>query len=808
MSEKLKTYTFLQQLEQGYIRIPRIQRGYAQGRQTKKVDDIRKTFLHTLFQVIKGKRPSTELDFVYGSMNGGAFEPLDGQQRLTTLFLIHWMLGVNLTRKENEKRSVFTYASCPTSEDFSNALVTHDAIALISEALTKRNKAKENKDAKEEDKKCTPSKLIEKRDWFHWEWKFDPSISSMLVMIDSIFSEITSEDNWADKIVDYRANLNNISFNGLNLGDFGLSNELFIKMNARGKQLSDFDKVKSTLEEEIQIQQCEKDLEDKPLATQTVESHWRTLMDGKWSDYFWHTYARNVIASSTDVDDEERKLICLAAAKDCEVQFKKLLLRLIQLQLHSRMPVSDSLREACYRRNANELDNLLVSYSDSLVSFRNQDIKIVGPTETMIDFDALIKQINALLIEEDDRVIDVFRNLPRDTHINCNEINLMQSFLEDTLSNDVSLTFFAALQFLNLYPYTDNNEWRNNFRRWIISLRNMLANDNNTQRIDKRWRYENAMKAIMEMSNDLRVFGAHNNISANDTDFVYRFLESIKQKTYVGIDNQSLKEEADKASLVLSEDIWHQVIETAEQDSYLWGQIRVLLEWSDGDIDRFKNYNSKLAQLLGLIHSNPNRYYIAALKFDPNVWSTSNRLYQLNYDRDNSFKRYLRDFDKELGTNAPFIKKMIDSWIETADELTASEYFENIVNDNTRNTPIWLECIIREPSILDYSYHKRLYEEKGHVILAQLKTKDSHCIDPILKYLQILGAKHQITDKIILDDSKSTPPHRITFNSDKGSYTLQWGEQNGMYKLIESEGLSQELSAYDAVVQFTKLINL
>lgn len=59
MSEKLKTYTFLQQLEQGYIRIPRIQRGYAQGRQTKKVDEIRRTFLHTLFQVIKGERPST-----------------------------------------------------------------------------------------------------------------------------------------------------------------------------------------------------------------------------------------------------------------------------------------------------------------------------------------------------------------------------------------------------------------------------------------------------------------------------------------------------------------------------------------------------------------------------------------------------------------------------------------------------------------------------------------------------------------------------------------------------------------------------
>ena len=377
-------------------------------------------------------------------MKGGAFEPLDGQQRLTTLFLIHWMLGVDLAKKDNDKQSVFTYASCPTSEDFSNSLVTHDAIALIKETIDKRDKAK-----REDKAGITPARLIEKRDWFHWEWKFDPSITSMLVMIDSIFAEIISDEKWEEHLADYNANLNKITFNGLNLGDFGLSNELFIKMNARGKQLSDFDKVKSTLEEEIQIQQSEKDANGTPMASVDDESCWRTLMDGKWSDYFWHTYARKTIVNSKDLPKEDRKRMCLSAAKNCERQFKKLMLRLIQLQLLSKKPTSEELREACYKRNEAEIDNLLIAYNDTLLPLRSSEQRVVGLTETLIDFASLIRTINALLVEDEDGTIsDIFQQLPEDTHVNCNGINLMQSFLEDNVPNDVALIFFAALKFI------------------------------------------------------------------------------------------------------------------------------------------------------------------------------------------------------------------------------------------------------------------------------------------------------------------------------------------------------------------------
>ena len=66
-----------------------------------------------------------------------------------------------------------------------------------------------------------------------WEWKFDPTILSMLVMIDAIFTEMGTD--WNMDLSVCRNNLEHITFNLLNLGAFGLSNELFIKMNARGK---------------------------------------------------------------------------------------------------------------------------------------------------------------------------------------------------------------------------------------------------------------------------------------------------------------------------------------------------------------------------------------------------------------------------------------------------------------------------------------------------------------------------------------------------------------------------------------------
>ena len=75
------------------IEIPMIQRDYAQGRKSPEVDRIRKRFLSSIYTALTENK-SLKLDFVYGDINDNkVLTPLDGQQRLTTLFLLHWYIA-------------------------------------------------------------------------------------------------------------------------------------------------------------------------------------------------------------------------------------------------------------------------------------------------------------------------------------------------------------------------------------------------------------------------------------------------------------------------------------------------------------------------------------------------------------------------------------------------------------------------------------------------------------------------------------------------------------------------------------------
>lgn len=210
------------------IKIPIIQRDYAQGRTSEKVEKIRNRFLQALYNAIVGQKHIT-LDFVYGDVSEeGVLTPLDGQQRLTTLFLLHWYIA----KKEKETEvseyiflNKFSYATRFSSRDFCKELVNYTPNfneTVISDSITNQH-------------------------WYPSQWKNDPTIQGMLVMIDAIHAKFKAEENLWEKLVNNQM----ISFYFLPLTEMGLSDDLYIKMNSRGKPLTPFEHFKAEFEEII-----------------------------------------------------------------------------------------------------------------------------------------------------------------------------------------------------------------------------------------------------------------------------------------------------------------------------------------------------------------------------------------------------------------------------------------------------------------------------------------------------------------------------------------------------------------------------
>lgn len=125
MPTKYTLYSLCQSYDK--IEIPIIQRDYAQGR--KDQDVLRNKFVDYLLSALK-EHTAIELDFVYGEERHDiakdgktkvmTFIPIDGQQRLTTLWLLHWFLAVKENRlaEISSILSKFTYETRPTAHDF------------------------------------------------------------------------------------------------------------------------------------------------------------------------------------------------------------------------------------------------------------------------------------------------------------------------------------------------------------------------------------------------------------------------------------------------------------------------------------------------------------------------------------------------------------------------------------------------------------------------------------------------------------------------------------------------------------------
>ena len=224
-------YSFKQLIEQYVIEIPEIQRDYVQGQDDGKAIAIRQKLSRDLLS-----DREVYLFFIYGQVCNGMFIPLDGQQRLTTLFLLHWYLSV-INDKANEFYDLvmrdgkchFLHESHPDNTDF--------ICYLLDYSIEDNHLATEMKAEK-------PSDLIKGSFDFKHEWNRNPTIVNMLNTLDS-FNEIESSRTYDD--------LDKIVFHFLKIDELkdADGDYIFIKMNSTGKTLTKWELFKADIFREM-----------------------------------------------------------------------------------------------------------------------------------------------------------------------------------------------------------------------------------------------------------------------------------------------------------------------------------------------------------------------------------------------------------------------------------------------------------------------------------------------------------------------------------------------------------------------------
>lgn len=260
-------YTFPKLLEQyDKILVPMIQRDYAQGRTDKKATDVRHSLLNDIFS---DKDKDIHFDLVFGSkekriIDGkemNCFIPVDGQQRLTTLFLLH-LYGLKAGKTNTEfDLSKFSYDTRRAASDFCKSITSEEWTV-------------------QKDKKV--SDVIKDSSWFMNYWEKDPTVEGMLNMLDAIHEKC--------KIITDYPNLNKVTFFFFDLESNGLNENLYLKMNSRGKPLTAFENLKAKMEkvlpEDVEIEdKCFPNCDASP--KDSFKAKWKYFMDRNWTEAFW-----------------------------------------------------------------------------------------------------------------------------------------------------------------------------------------------------------------------------------------------------------------------------------------------------------------------------------------------------------------------------------------------------------------------------------------------------------------------------------------------------------------------------------------
>lgn len=656
--------SFWQLIAKNKIEIPIIQRDYAQGRDDEKTKKIRNGFLSSIINALEKENSSLELDFVYGNVKNNILQPLDGQQRLTTLFLLHWVLALktNNLSKNVSTFFEFTYETRISSREFCNGLVKNWDDLGEGETLSE---------------KISDSK------WFFLSWKKDPTIKAMLTMLDAIEEKLKDRKTEELNIFWQKLTLENpvITFNFKELNDVGLTDDLYIKMNARGKALTEFENFKAQFEKYIKESNPDKtdwEVECKDKPTETF-SH---KIDTIWTDLFWKYRGNDNL-----IDNEFIKFISGIAinnyAQNLEIIEHKDEEGLIRGELEKKSNGKPVSKDAVKRERIERKIQLLFNSPDEISP-------IDFPTKKAFDY--LVSSLDNYSIDANNEILP--NNLPlwdycKKEKIEINSITNIENnlFIEFIKNSETTykqrVLFYAQTQYL-----LSSNEFnQESFSHWMRVIRNIVQNIT----IDSAQGFIGAIALVKELSNGV----------AN----IYEYL--VQNKITSVFASSQTSEEKLKASIKNFKDNCN-IIFLTEDTNFCKGRITFALDCIEFDKSNSESFSSsKLEKVQTVIKNHLNGNDISN-DFRRGLFTISdNQFYNYwgswLYAVDAPKKCMIEDINdlKSFAYNNNFKKYLI----ELVKKLTENK-LEVIINDYRipSGMPNWKKIIIKEKSVLDVSH--------------------------------------------------------------------------------------------------------
>ena len=534
--------TILDLLKKYKIKIPVIQRDYAQGRKDSKTTDIRNTFLSSLFDGLADNSHKLHLDFIYGyTKDENTLYLLDGQQRITTLFLLYWYLSVINNKTNREILKNFTYETRISSKLFIENLISKD-IKIVS--------------YKKDEIKTNLSEQIKNKNWFFLEWQKDPTIKAMFVMLDDIhikYSQITAKPKLE--------NFKNITFDFLNMEGFSLGEDLYIKMNARGKQLTEFENFKAWLNKFID----EKFLANKNAENENILKNWKEKVDTSWTDLFWK------------FKDERNMLI--------DEEFMRFFRNIIQIYYSQAENyfTENSLKLTAYDAEKQDYIFLPNSFYKEL-----NVLNEVNLIEIFTILDLLVLYNNKYDFKKS--LEDIF---PKNIFWGENSIfEIFIKFFNGNITYYDKLLFYAFVVFLLKNKNIEKEDFLVKLKQWMRVFRNLLYNtDLNKQNI------KNVVLSIKNI----------------DTTNIFEYFEN-RNNEIEGFNQKQLEEEILKSELILTNKVWEQELLTAENHWYLTGQVKFLIDYSNKNIESFKTYRDKFFEIFDEEKIKDNDYQVKVIR--------------------------------------------------------------------------------------------------------------------------------------------------------------------------------------------------